>query len=512
MKTNTNTKRWLTALLAAVFCAAGMAGLMLAATESHAEGETAAYRGTAFTAEKDLTIDLGGQIPADADFLSFEYIITDTGSGATFPVMMGNWTDSYGYYNLGVDGEADNSPGVTCEKLEDGYVKITFEFEKLTKFNGSGNAPATIDLIYVWGLYNPCSGYIDNVTWDRVDFAMQEGASVRFASPAGLRFTAEISESKYDPDLTYGMIIAPEEYFLQNITGSYNSAHYHSIFEAVYGEGNFADLECEPYQRDGESGYFISGALVEIKDENLCRKFAAVAYIFDGEDYEYTYFSAAENSRSVADVARAALADTEAGYDAAQTGILEDFVAKSEASAAAAEAKEAETGDLIGALTYVSGNAQISREFDYGVKVGGDGGYSLKMSAPAGVGGWPGSKYELPETLDLSAADAFVSVNLRFSATAHVMFGCRLFDTEGNEVAVREINITLDENRCGVYRMQSGTFSGEEDFRLSSGCTAEDLKDVKYIEFYFDFDNGSKAYPSVGQAIWFDNLAIGEGA
>ena len=80
----------------------------------------------------------------------------------------GNLQTSHGDGVLGTDvhvtlGSAD---GITCEKLENGYIRATFDMAKLTKYSGS---PAkVIEFLYVRGNWTDATGEITNIClyWD----------------------------------------------------------------------------------------------------------------------------------------------------------------------------------------------------------------------------------------------------------------------------------------------------------------------------------------------------------
>ena len=74
----------------------------------------------------------------------------------------------------------------------------------------------------------------------------------------------------------------------------------------------------------------VNACLVNVQAANLGRKLTAVSYIkytVDGHDvYVYSLISAPKNSRSMSEVASAALADETAGYTAEQKAILQTYI------------------------------------------------------------------------------------------------------------------------------------------------------------------------------------------
>ena len=116
-------------------------------------------RGQEFSANTDLTIDLA--TTGVLGTLSFDYKIT---SGEAFNIaLMPNWDSYYGYFAFIAEGSVDPYNGVTTEVLEDGYIRVTFDMDALTKV--SGTPSKFIDFIYIRGAWTTANGYIDNIQW-----------------------------------------------------------------------------------------------------------------------------------------------------------------------------------------------------------------------------------------------------------------------------------------------------------------------------------------------------------
>ena len=116
-------------------------------------------RGQEFSANTDLTIDLA--TTGVLGTLSFDYKIT---SGEAFNIaLMPNWDSYYGYFAFTAEGSVDPYNGVTTEVLEDGYIRVTFDMDALTKV--SGTPSKFIDFIYIRGGWTTANGYIDNIQW-----------------------------------------------------------------------------------------------------------------------------------------------------------------------------------------------------------------------------------------------------------------------------------------------------------------------------------------------------------
>lgn len=114
-------------------------------------------RGTAFSAGTDLTTMVSAK--QNLATLSFEYKIT---AGEKFNIaLLPNWSAYFGYFEFVATGANGTYNGVTTEVLSDGYIRVTFDMDQLTKMAGT---PSTvIDFMYLRGGWSDASGYIDNV-------------------------------------------------------------------------------------------------------------------------------------------------------------------------------------------------------------------------------------------------------------------------------------------------------------------------------------------------------------
>ena len=125
-------------------------------TEKPVEPEN---RGQEFSVNTDQTIDLA--TTGVLGTLSFDYKIT---SGEAFNIaLMPNWDSYFGYFAFDANGNVDPYGGVTLETLEDGYIRVTFDMDALTKV--SGTPSKFIDFIYIRGGWTTANGYIDNIQW-----------------------------------------------------------------------------------------------------------------------------------------------------------------------------------------------------------------------------------------------------------------------------------------------------------------------------------------------------------
>ena len=115
-------------------------------------------RGTALTPGVNQQIMVSAKETLTS--LSFDYKITD---GEKFAVaLMPNWSSYYGYFEF--DAEATHTyTGVVCEKMDDGYIRVTFNMASLDKT--AGEPTTVIDFLFINGSYSSAEGYIDNVQY-----------------------------------------------------------------------------------------------------------------------------------------------------------------------------------------------------------------------------------------------------------------------------------------------------------------------------------------------------------
>lgn len=136
---------------------------------------------------------------------------------------------------------------------------------------------------------------------------LQNGASIRTSEPYGIRWVAGVKTSDYETlvsayganNVKIGVIVAPLDYV--DVATEFTIAAFKSA------SLNYADIVADTFNEsassmaDGYSGFYAS--LVNIKEGNLNRQFAARAYIAitsGGETiYYYGDYSAENNARSI---------------------------------------------------------------------------------------------------------------------------------------------------------------------------------------------------------------------
>ncbi|MBR2048212.1 MAG: hypothetical protein IJ960_06395, partial [Oscillospiraceae bacterium] len=98
--------------------------------------------------------------------ISFEYKLTTDGE---INVMLRSPSDTpyYGGFEFNANGEVQNYAGVECEKLDDGYIRVTVTTADVERTNNKDNLdsiPATVSKICIYR-DSTASGYIDNIQY-----------------------------------------------------------------------------------------------------------------------------------------------------------------------------------------------------------------------------------------------------------------------------------------------------------------------------------------------------------
>ena len=98
--------------------------------------------------------------------ISFEYRLTTDGE---INVMLRSPSDTpyYGGFKFNANGETQDYAGVECEKLNDGYIRVTVTIADVERTNNKDNLdniPATVSKICIYR-DSTASGYIDNIQY-----------------------------------------------------------------------------------------------------------------------------------------------------------------------------------------------------------------------------------------------------------------------------------------------------------------------------------------------------------
>lgn len=244
------------------------------------------------------------------DKLTFEYKLEQADAEHKLSICFLDSTGSkyYGYYNFVGNGTLDNANpnnAITISAVGDGYYRVTVNFAGLGRTGNANNLdgkPDDVYQLYIHGSWSNSNAYIDNVSF--IKYAVPEmvaGAFVRLNEPYGIRFIATIPVNGYDADAEYGMIIIPNDYIATyGLDGDY-------VAQLEEQEVAFRKYGCTPVL-NGEN-YEIKASLVGILESNLTREFIGIAFKEKGG--VRTYSAINDNVRSITDVSKKAIFDTE---------------------------------------------------------------------------------------------------------------------------------------------------------------------------------------------------------
>ncbi|MBQ7726315.1 MAG: hypothetical protein IJT66_04145 [Clostridia bacterium] len=182
--------------------------------------------------------------------------------------------------------------------------------------------------------------------------AMTKGAAVRLVEGKnGLKFTTVFSSDAVDAlsikagengSITYGTLIVPvtpalltlDDFSIAALTAKLGANGFYNLIATANGGAALST--------DGEGNKTLQAAITDLTDFGT--SYAAISYacVTKGEEttYYFTAFNLVDNARSVAGVATAALADTDAGYTTEQAAILNGYVTPAAPLAAILPKKE----------------------------------------------------------------------------------------------------------------------------------------------------------------------------
>ncbi len=164
-------------------------------------------------------------------------------------------------------------------------------------------------------------------------FEMVSGASIRYSDPSGIRFKVKLGQTEYASLVSDGA-------YKDGKTLKATIAPYDVVSSLELNDTNLASLNGKgevtvdpqtihvgnPANGEDASYYYANVVLGTVQYHNLGRELCAFAYIDDGvEDTPHT-FTAKSETRNVAYVAAATLADAEETKTSKQEAMLNDFI------------------------------------------------------------------------------------------------------------------------------------------------------------------------------------------
>ena len=152
------------------------------------------------------------------------------------------------------------------------------------------------------------------------DLGTVTGASVRLNQPTGIRFTGSVEKSYFDAlkaeygaeNVQIGMLITPRDYLVNN--GLAFTKEALDACDAIAG-AKYLEIDAVTVLDEGNH-YKVNCAMVNVREANYNRVFSARLYVkVNGEIIAYAGYNAENNSRSIAEVAKAAYNDVKATAD-----------------------------------------------------------------------------------------------------------------------------------------------------------------------------------------------------
>lgn len=125
------------------------------------ENATPGNRGDAFKGGENYFIVIE---EADYESISFEYKLVTEGTMSLI-LRDGTWLKYFGDFTFDSNGEAIDFAGVTTEKLEDGYIRVTLVMDELMRSGVADNRDNAPETIAIFDIYTTTTadGYVDNI-------------------------------------------------------------------------------------------------------------------------------------------------------------------------------------------------------------------------------------------------------------------------------------------------------------------------------------------------------------
>ena len=232
----------------------------------------------------------------------------------TFAVEVDPENNEMTLYIASADGTFEKVRTVTYDGAELGNTLNCRIYTR--KLGGTSDANSWTEVSDVKIYKGLVAGQAQNVT----------GASVRLSNPTGIRFSSEFRKTMIDSlratygeeNVNLGMIIAPTDY-LTDTGVEFEMEALDACDELP--EIRYVKVDAKTIHEDG-AYYTINCALANVQEGNYNRRFSARAFIeVNGEVYKYADFNLENNSRSIAEVSRAAYGDLSDTKDSVDGGL-----------------------------------------------------------------------------------------------------------------------------------------------------------------------------------------------
>ena len=196
------------------------------------------FRGDAFTGNDGKLVYLTENA---YESLTFDYKLTNSGSIRVLLRDPDAWVKGvYGDFYFDANGETKDYAGITCEKLSDGYIRVTMKFAEIGRTGLADNRDSAPEKVGVFDIYSGSTGdgYVDNIQIDTViddepadpEIPPVPAETTAFAAGTGKWIkTSTAYESitfdyKLDGDGVMGLILRDDQDWLTYYGGYYFNA------------------------------------------------------------------------------------------------------------------------------------------------------------------------------------------------------------------------------------------------------------------------------------------------
>ena len=173
--------------------------------EQPEQPEQPADRGQLFKGGENLFVEIPN---ADYESISFEYKLITDGT-MTLILRDPTWLRYFGDYIFTAEGTFGDYAGITTEKLDDGYIRVTMVMDELSRSglaDNRDNAPQTINIFDIYS-FTTADGYVDQIQgterakadFDPEDmFASGQIVADGFVGDSGYEVTREDAHNSQD--------------------------------------------------------------------------------------------------------------------------------------------------------------------------------------------------------------------------------------------------------------------------------------------------------------------------
>ena len=465
-------------------------------------------RGEYFVGGENKSIELGNSQALST--VSFEYKIVSGNQIAM--VLMPNWDNFYGYFELDAEG-SKKYDGVSYEMLADGYIRVTFDMDALTKVSG---APTTaIDFMFFRGDWTDASGYIDNVQYVLYDEPIEPDPT----DPS----EPEVTEPEpTEPDVPLGEESVATDWTNMKVDSGISTATA-SMSSQHTASGSSRSMKITTEAGDVGTIYLdassaLSAGEIEKLPDFSSGKFTAWFYFGDQRPMAFLRGIDSNWNKGVTGIFTledmengwyyGELAASELGFEVrtANTNIHEmiriaveipgDYTVyvdnlRWEPISVTEDIEKA--NDLLSVSTIVEGESNITAENSTDMVSGVNSLYSKKFTAKAGVSEKKTVRYELPQVYDMTNQALSIDMHRYDVDKTYGIMTISLQDSNGNTV----VEALVDN----IYWLNWNHMEVDLYKYLEDG---KSLANVKYITFTFHFD----LHTEYDREIYIDNVTI----